>query len=69
MKMITNNRKNYIFYNKEDIVMRKILTRIEMIPNVVLRNIVETLFIMLVNPLSITIYLMFICEMIYKYLL
>ena len=47
----------------------RILNMIERIPNVVLRNIIETLFIMLVNPLSIAVYLMFICAAAYKYLL
>lgn len=46
--------------------MEKILKKMETIPNAILRNLVVTLFIMFVNPLSITIYLMFICEWIYK---
>jgi len=48
--------------------MKKLIKKMETIPNVILRNLVVTLFIMFVNPLSIAIYMMFICEWIYKYL-
>lgn len=48
--------------------MEKLIKKMETIPNAILRNLVVTLFIMFVNPLSITVYMMFICELIYKYL-
>lgn len=47
----------------------RILNMIERIPNTVLRNLIMTLVILLINPLSITVYMMFICAAAYKYLL
>lgn len=47
----------------------RILNMMERIPNRILRNIIKTLFFMLINPLSIAFYMMFICAAAYKYLL
>ena len=47
----------------------RILNMIERIPNVVLRNLIMTLIILLINPLSIAVYMMFVCAAAYKYLL
>jgi len=50
--------------------MNKIIYKIESkIKNSVLRNLVVTLIILLVNPLSVAVYGMFVCALFYKYFL